>query len=55
MGNAAFTDDITPEHVQTVADLMVKYGVGKMPKAPSAREFVRLDLLEEAKRALGVK
>ena len=40
---------------QTTADLMLKYGVGKMPKAPQAAGFVKLDLLQEAKRALGVK
>jgi len=51
LGNASFTTDITPEHVQVTADLMVKYGVGKLPKAPQAKEFVRLDLLEQAKQA----
>src|SRR5205823_6615018 len=55
LGNAAFTYDITPEHVQVTADLMVKYGVGKMPKAPGAADFVKLDLLQEAKRAAGIK
>jgi NitT/TauT family transport system substrate-binding protein len=55
MGNAAFTYDITTEHVQIVADLMVKYGVGKMPKAPQAKDWVKLDLLAEAKRALHVQ
>ena len=55
LGNAAFTYDITQSHVQTTADLMVKYGVGKMQAAPNANDFVRLDLLQEAKKALGVK
>jgi NitT/TauT family transport system substrate-binding protein len=55
MTNASFTYDITPEQVQTTADLMVKYGVGRMAKPPKASEFVKLDLLQEAKRALGVK
>jgi NitT/TauT family transport system substrate-binding protein len=55
LGNAAFTYDITQEHVQVTADLMVKYGVGKLAKAPRAADFVKLDLLEEAKRALHVK
>lgn len=55
MGNASFTYDISTQHVQITADLMVKYGVGKLSKAPRAGDFVRLDLLEEAKRALGVK
>jgi NitT/TauT family transport system substrate-binding protein len=55
LGNAAFTYDITAEHVQTTADLMVKYGVGKLQKPPQARDFVKLDLLAEAKKALNVK
>jgi NitT/TauT family transport system substrate-binding protein len=50
LGNASFTYDITAQHVQTTADLMVKYGVGKLQKAPQAKDFVRLDLLEEAKK-----
>ena len=53
--NAAFTYDITPQHVQVVSDLMVKYGVGKMPRAPKASEWVKLDLLKEAKQSLGIK
>ena len=55
MSNAAFTYDISVEHVQITADLMLKYGVGKLRKAPQAKDFVKLDLLQEAKRALGVK
>jgi NitT/TauT family transport system substrate-binding protein len=55
MANAAFTYDISEQHVQTTADLMVKYGVGKLQAAPQAAQFVKLDLLQEAKTALGVK
>ena len=55
MTNAAFTYDITEKQVQITADLMQKYGVGKMSKVPKASEFVRLDLLQEAKPAAGVK
>jgi NitT/TauT family transport system substrate-binding protein len=55
LGNASFTYDIDEAHVQTTADLMVKYGVGKLQSAPRARDFVRLDLLQEAKKSLGVK
>lgn len=55
MSNAAFTYDITEAHVQTTADLMVKYGVGKLPAAQKASQFVKLDLLAEAKTLLGVK
>jgi len=55
MGNEAFTYDITAEQVKITADLMTKYGVGKMSRTPKAEEFVKLDLLQEAKRAAGVK
>jgi NitT/TauT family transport system substrate-binding protein len=55
MGNAAFTYDITPEQVQITADLMTKYPVGRMSRTPKAEEFVKLDLLQEAKRAAGIK
>ncbi len=55
MTNAAFTYDITPEQVQITADLMQKYGVGRMAKPPKAAEFVKLDLLKEAKSAVSVK
>ena len=55
MSNASFTYDITAEHVQVTADLMVKYGVGKLSAAPQAADFVKLDLLATAKAALGVK
>ncbi len=55
MSNAAFTYDVTVEHVQVTTDLMAKYGVARMEKPPVAREWVRLDLLEAAKKALGAK
>jgi NitT/TauT family transport system substrate-binding protein len=55
MSNAAFTFDVTPEHIQVTTDLMVKYGVGKMTAPPRAADWVRLDLLASAKQKLGVK
>ena len=55
MSNAAFTFDVTPEHIQVTTDLMVKYGVGKMSSPPKAADWVRLDLLAAAKQKLGVK
>ena len=55
MSNAAFTYDITPQHVQATTDLMVKYGVGRMENPPKAGEWVRTDLLQQAKKALGAK
>lgn len=55
MNNAAFTYDITAEHVQTTSDLMVKYGVGKLRNPPPAKDYVKLDLLEKAKADLKLK
>ncbi|WP_242339126.1 MULTISPECIES: ABC transporter substrate-binding protein [Anaeromyxobacter] len=49
IANSPFTHDITVEHVQTTTDLMVKYGVGKLQRPPSAKDWVKLDLLQKAK------
>jgi NitT/TauT family transport system substrate-binding protein len=37
------------------ADLMKKYGVGKIATPPVAKDWVRLDLLDKAKKELKVK
>jgi NitT/TauT family transport system substrate-binding protein len=55
MSNAAFTYDLDPAHVQATADAMLRYGVGKLPRAPAAQDWVRLDLLEAAKKSLKVR
>jgi len=55
MSNAAFTYDVSVEHIQVTTDLMAKYGVGKMANPPKATDWVRLDLLQNAKTKLGVK
>jgi NitT/TauT family transport system substrate-binding protein len=55
MSNAAFTYDITVKHVQLTTDLMQKLGVGRMEKPPSARDWVKTDLLEKAKKSLGAR
>jgi NitT/TauT family transport system substrate-binding protein len=55
MANAAFTTDISVDNVQITTDLMVKYGVGKMSKPPKAKDFVKLELLEKAKKDMGVQ
>jgi NitT/TauT family transport system substrate-binding protein len=34
---------------------MVKYGVGKMAKPALAKDWVKTDLLDEAKKSLNVK
>jgi len=55
IGNSPFSYDITLQHVQITTDLMAKYGVGKMANPPKAGDWVRLDLLVEAKKQLKVK
>ncbi len=55
IGNAPYSYDITPQHIQTTVDQMVKYHVGKMAKPPVAADFVKTDLLAAAKKAVGVQ
>ena len=55
MDNASLTYDITVDHVQLTTDYMVKYGIGKMSSPPKAKDWVRLDLLDAAKKGQGVK
>ncbi len=55
MQNAAFTYDLTVDHMQRTADLMKKYGVGKLSNPPAAADWVKLDLLEQAKKQQSVK
>lgn len=55
IGNSMFTYDITPEHIQVTTDIMAKTGVGRMARPPVAKEWVKTDLLAEAKKSLNVK
>jgi len=55
IGNSPYSYDITPAHIQVSTDLMVKYGIGKMDKPPVATDWVKTDLLDGAKKSLGVK
>jgi NitT/TauT family transport system substrate-binding protein len=55
IANSPFTYNVTVQEVQISTDMMVKYGIGKMAKPPLAKDFVRLDLLESAKKALKAK
>ena len=55
IGNSPFTYDLTVDHIQITTDFMVKYGVGRMANPPKADEWVKTDLLADAKKALGVK
>jgi len=53
--NSPLTYDLKLEQVQISTDLMFKYGIAKMTKPPVAKDYVRLDLLEQAKKELGAK
>ena len=55
MENAEFTYDITAAEIQTVTDMMQRFGMGKMTSPPKAEEWVKLDLLQKAKAELKVK
>ena len=55
IGNSPYSYDITPEHIQVTTDIMVKTGVGRMAKPPVARDWVKTDLLDAAKKSLNVK
>lgn len=53
MDNASFTVEMSAAQVQRVTDAMYKYGMGKMKSPPVATDWVRLDLLEAAKKSVG--
>jgi NitT/TauT family transport system substrate-binding protein len=55
IGNSMYTYDITPEHIQVTTDIMAKTGVGRMAKPPVAKDWVKTDLLADAKKSLNVK
>jgi NitT/TauT family transport system substrate-binding protein len=54
MDNAAYTYDVSPEHIDVTIEFMNKYGVGRMSKPPKSAEWVRLDLLQNAKAELKI-
>jgi NitT/TauT family transport system substrate-binding protein len=48
MSNAAYTHDITIEHIATTTTLMQRFAVGRMSHPPAAPTWVKLDLLTQA-------
>lgn len=54
ISNSPYSYDITPEHIQITTDTMARTGVGRMGKPPMARDWVRTDLLDAAKKSLNV-
>jgi NitT/TauT family transport system substrate-binding protein len=55
IANSPFTYDLTIEHMQITTDLMQKYGVGRLTNPPAAKDWVKLDLLEKAKKELKIR
>lgn len=55
MANAEFSYEVTPAEIQTMTDVMVRFGMAKMTKPPKAEQWVKTDLLTRAKIELGVK
>jgi NitT/TauT family transport system substrate-binding protein len=53
--NSPYTYDITAAHIQTTTDVMAKTGTGKMRTPPVARDWVKTDLLEQAKKSLSIQ
>jgi NitT/TauT family transport system substrate-binding protein len=55
IANSPYSYDITPAHIQITTDLMQKYGVGKMARPPHAEDWVKTDLLDQAKASLKIQ
>jgi NitT/TauT family transport system substrate-binding protein len=55
ISNSPYSYDITPEHIQVTTDVMLKTGVGKMRKPPVAKDWVKTDLLDAAKKSLNIQ
>jgi NitT/TauT family transport system substrate-binding protein len=46
---------VTVKEVQVSTNMMVKYGIGKLVKPPVAKGYVKLELLQNAKKSLNIK
>jgi NitT/TauT family transport system substrate-binding protein len=55
IANSPYTYDITPQHIQVTTDVMTRFGTGKMRMPPLAKDWVKTDLLDDAKKSLGIK
>jgi NitT/TauT family transport system substrate-binding protein len=55
ISNSPYTYDITAEHIQVTTDVMAKHGTGKMRTPPVAKEWVKTDLLDAAKKSLNIQ
>ncbi|NGZ87452.1 ABC transporter substrate-binding protein [Duganella aceris] len=55
ISNSPYTYDISTEHIQVTTDVMLKTGVGKMRTPPVAKDWVKTDLLDAAKKSLNIQ
>ena len=55
ISTSPYSFDITAAHIQTTTDVMLKHGIGKMTAPPVAVDWVKTDLLVQAKKTLNVK
>jgi NitT/TauT family transport system substrate-binding protein len=55
ISNSPYSYDITAEHIQVTTDVMLKTGVGKMRTPPVAKDWVKTDLLDAAKKSLNIQ
>ena len=54
IANSPYSYNLSTAHIQTTTDMMQQYGIGKMATPPKAADWVKLDLLDKAKRELKV-
>ncbi len=54
VGNMRWSYDAEPAEVDATADAMVKFGLAKLARKPKGAEFVKTELLQAAKKKLGV-
>ncbi|OYU46803.1 MAG: myristoyl transferase [Burkholderiales bacterium PBB4] len=55
IGNSPYSYDISVEHIQITSDIMFKQGISKMTAPLAAKDWVKTDLLDAAKKSLNVK
>jgi NitT/TauT family transport system substrate-binding protein len=55
ISNSPYTYDITAQHIQVTTDVMAKHGTGKMRTPPVAKDWVKTDLLDAAKKSLNIQ
>lgn len=55
IGNSPTTCHVSTRQIQVITDTMVRTGLAPFGKLPLARQWVRTDLLDAAKKSVGVK